>query len=112
DPVAWNVTIFVLRDERLDTFHQPDVARNVDDPLHGTAEQQDLAIRSMCCMRDRPDTADIRGEGGDRHPALGAFDDLAQPFRYLFLGRRNTVTLGIGGIAHECQHALVTDLPE
>ena len=108
DLVPRDIAVLVFLDEARQTFHHAEIVGHVDDALQGRTKQQHLATGVACSFHDRSDAADVRGESGDRHPALCLFDHFAQALRDFLLGWRDAVAHGVGGIAHESQYAFVT----
>ncbi len=107
--VARNIAIFVFGEEWLDAFHDAEVLRDVDDALQRRAKQQHLTPRGLCGLRNRADTPDIGGEGGNGHSAFSILNDLPQAFGNLVFGGRNAITDGVGTVAHQRQNTLFTD---
>ena len=82
--------------------------RRFDDAVHGAADHHELAARGARGIGDRTDARHVRGEDGHRHGLRRLGDQTLKGDRDIGFRRRHAVTDGIGGIADERSHDLLT----
>ncbi len=87
------------------------VDRHLDHAVHGAADDDEVAARSLRRLCDGPDARDVRGERRYRHAALGTGDDAGERGRHLCLGRRVPCPEGVRRIADEGLNPLLAERP-
>src|SRR5215208_5486458 len=85
------------RTKVLNAVEVTGLAGNLNDPLHGATDDDDLATGSARRQGGGADAADIGREGGDGDASGRARDQPGERLGDVALGRRPPVADGVGG---------------
>ena len=88
------------------------LARHLGHPLHGAADQDDLAVGGASGVGHGADAADVGRKCRDSHAGGRGADEFRDGLGDVGLGGRAAVTDGIGRIANEREHAFVAERGE
>ena len=80
DLVGRQVAVGVRAAEIRHAVEKAALAGDVDDALHGAADDDDLTAAGLRRVGDGADARDVRGEGGDRDALRGVRDEASELF--------------------------------
>ncbi len=80
--------------------------------LHAAAGHRHLAAVLLGSLESHVDAADVGGEGGDHHHALGRLDGGVHLLQHHSLRRRAAVGLDADGVGEERQHPFIAEAAE